>query len=99
MQKWGEMRSAVVVVPTADDARQLLTRGLDYGCRPRARRQPDGRYRLVVYGPTDDLLDELGRSFEVTVHQHPQVIPPTADQLQFADGVIPLGFGAQRAIR
>jgi hypothetical protein len=89
------MRSVVLIVPTQEGVRQLLAQGLDYGCRPRARRQSDGRYLIVVYGPTDALVEELGRSFAVTIHEHSQVQPPNPNQPQFAGGVVPLGFGAR----
>jgi hypothetical protein len=79
--------------------RDLLSRGLDYGCRPQVRRADDGSYTLLVIG-TAEQLDGLRRDGFVL---EPGV-PPDRSRYAIGEGdrfaggtVVPRGLGEKVA--
>ncbi len=75
--------------------RDLLSRGLDYGCRPHVRRAEDGSYSLLVIGTAAQLEGLRRDGFELEPGAPPdrsRYVVGEGDRFAGADAV-PRGLG------
>jgi len=93
VQDPGYRQGATVTVDSEERLRALLSRPLDFGCRPSIIRLDNGGFRVDVIGTAEQLDELTAAGLEVELQPDPIERAEVGEGDRFAGGVVPRGFG------